>query len=251
MTSIYSAAALLVVLSLVGSLWADDAAQSPAATSVSVPPASVTVPPLSGKLGQPIQLFNGHDLSGWVWVQKLPKAGTTVAEKKIDDVWTVKDGVLHSIGKPTGYIRTEAEFGNYVFTVEERHIAKGNGGLLVGITGPDKAWPGLEIQTQTGDAGDLWNHNLLKMTTDPARTKNDGHRIVKMGPDSQHPVGEWDTMEVIVDNGNLVYKVNGQVQNVATDTQSLAGKVGLQSEGAEMEFRKVQITPIESASAAK
>jgi hypothetical protein len=34
------------------------------------------------------------------------------------------------------------------------------------------------------------------------------------------------------------------VQNVATNTESLAGRVGLQAEGAEMEFRKVQITPI-------
>ncbi len=230
-------ATLVLSLAATPVILAADAVATPAA-------ADVSVPPLSGKLGQPIQLFNGHDLDGWVWFTKPPKDGS--AAKKIDDVWTVQDGVLHSVGKPTGYIRTEKEFGNYVITVEERHKAKGNGGLLVGITGEDKVWPGLEIQTMTGDAGDLWNHNLLKMTTDPDRTKNGGKRVVKMGPDSQSPVGQWDTMEVTVDNGNLVYKVNGQVQNVATNTESLAGKVGLQAEGAEMEFRKIQITPIES-----
>jgi hypothetical protein len=203
--------------------------------------------PLSGNLGTPIELFNGKDLDGWIWIEKPPKAGTE--STKMTDVWTVKDGVLHSKGKPTGYLRTEKDFTNFVLTVEERHIAKGNGGLLVGIRGPDKVWPGIEIQTQTGDAGDFWNHNLLKMTTDPARTKSGGRRIVKLSPDSQKPVGQWDSIEVIVDNGNLIYKVNGQIQNVATSTEGLAGHVGLQSEGAEMEFRKIQITPIESSKA--
>lgn len=214
------------------------------------PPAtvpSVVVPPLSGKLGTPIQLFDGKSLEGWVWFQKPPKKGSTATPVTIDDVFSVHDGVLHSKGKPTGYIRTEREFTNYVLTVEERHLVKGNGGLLVGIRGADHVWPGIEIQTMTGDAGDLWNHNHLKLTADPARINKT--RIIKIGPDSQKPVGEWDTMEVTVDRGNLVYKVNGVVQNVATDTESLAGKVGIQVEGAEMEFRKVQMTPIEDAGA--
>ena len=156
------------------------------------------------------------------------------------------DGILHSKGKPTGYLQFEKPFTNYIITVEERHVEKGNGGIMVGM--PDKVvkgWPGLEIQTMTDNAGDLWNHNLLKMTGDPKRTTNKGARIVKNGPDSQKPVGEWDTMEVVVDHGTLTFTVNGVVQNVVTDTESLAGKVGLQSEGAAMEFRKVQITPIE------
>lgn len=229
----------IIFLSVVGATQADDAADK-------TPASSASVPPLSGKLGTPIQLLNGKDLDGWVWFPKPAKPGTTAPETKIDDVWSVADGVLKSKGKPTGYLRTEKEFKNFVLTVEERQLKKGNGGLLVGITGRDKVWPGVEIQTQTGDAGDFWNHNLLKMNTDPERTKNDGRRVVKMGPDSQKPVGEWDTMEVIVDNGNLIYKVNGQLQNVATNTESLAGKVGLQSEGAPMEFRKIEITPIES-----
>ena len=219
---------------------ADDAA-------VKSPANQATIPPLSGKLGTPIQLFNGKDLDGWVWFPKPAKPVATAPETKIDDVWSVEDGLLKSKGKPTGYLRTEKEFKNFILTVEERHIKKGNGGLLVGINGPDKVWPGIEIQTMTDNAGDFWNHNLLKMTTDPERTKNNGQRIVKMGPDSQKPVGQWDRMEVTVDNGNLVYKVNGQLQNIATDTESLAGKVGLQSEGAPMEFRKIEITPIESS----
>jgi hypothetical protein len=209
---------------------------------------SLTIPPLSGKLGTPIQLFNGKDLDGWVWYQRPPREGKNdPAEVKLEDVWSVKDGLLHSKGKPTGYLRTDKDFTNYILTVEERHVVKGNVGLLVGIKEPDKVWPGIEIQTMTDHVGEYWNHNLLKMTTDPARTpeKDKGRHILMIGPNSQKPVGEWDALEVIVDNGNLVYKVNGQLQNIATETESLAGKIGLQAEGAEMEFRKIQVTPIE------
>ena len=221
------------------SLFADDAATSTAS-------APLTAPPISGKLGTPIQIFNGKDLSDWTW-HPLPSKKVPNPTSKLKEVWSVSaDGILHSKGKPTGYLQFETPFTNYVITVEERQLEKGNGGIMVGM--PEKAvkgWPGLEIQTMTDNAGDLWNHQLLKMTGDPKRTTNKGQRIVKNGPDSQKPVGEWDTMEVIVDKGTLTFTVNGVVQNVVTDTESLVGKVGLQSEGAAMEFRKVQVTPIE------
>jgi hypothetical protein len=46
----------------------------------------------------------------------------------------------------------------------------------------------------------------------------------------------------------ITVTVNGQVQNAASTTQSLNGKIGLQSEGGEMEFRTVELTPIERIS---
>jgi hypothetical protein len=204
----------------------------------------LVAPPLSGPLEQPVELFNGKDFSGWVWFPRPPKPDTNTPVAALEDVFSIQNGILRSKGKPTGYLRTERAFKNFILTVEQRHVTPGNGGLLVGIPPQDKVWPGLEIQTRTESAGDLWNHNLLKLEADPARVNNTGKHIKRAGPDSQKPVGEWETMEVIVDSGNLVFKVNGVVQNVATNTESLAGRVGLQAEGAEMEFRKVQITPI-------
>jgi hypothetical protein len=209
-------------------------------------PAPLTAPAISGHLGAPVQLL-GKDLADWSWHPLASKKNPNPTSK-LEEVWSLSDdGILHSKGKPTGYLEYDkTPFTNYILTVEERHLSKGNGGLLVGIPDkPGKGWPGLEIQTMTDNAGDLWNHNLLKMTGDPKRTTNKGQRIVKNGPDSQKPVGEWDTMEVVVDHDTLTFKVNGVVQNVVTDTESLAGKVGLQAEGAPMEFRKIQITPIE------
>jgi hypothetical protein len=208
----------------------------------------LTVPPLSGSLGQPIELFNGKDFTGWVWFQRPPRPGTDTPIVGRDEIFSIQDGILRSKGKPTGYLRTEREFTNFILTVEQRHVTAGNGGLLVAIPAQDKVWPGLEIQTKTGNAGELWNHNLLKLSADPAYIDpaNPKH-ILRGAADSQKPVGEWETMEVIVDSGNLVFKVNGVVQSIVTNTESFAGRVGLQAEGAEMEFRKVRLTPIEPA----
>ncbi|MEA2707817.1 MAG: hypothetical protein QOF78_418 [Phycisphaerales bacterium] len=201
----------------------------------------------SGLLGKPIQLFNGKDLDGWVWYQRPPKTATAPAVVDIAAVWSVKDGLLRCKGKPTGYIRTANEYGgNYILTVEQRHLAKGNGGILFALTGADKIWPRcLEVQAQTGEEGDIRNIADFKLTMDESRVEP--KRLRRLGPSSEKPPGEWETVQIIVDNGNLTITLNGQLQNIARYTESLAGRIGLQSEGGEMEFRKIEITPIETA----
>jgi Domain of Unknown Function (DUF1080) len=169
----------------------------------------------------------------------------------IGDVWSVRDGLLLTKGKPTGYIRTERDFPpNYVLTVEFRHVAKGNGGILFALTGEDKIWPHcLEVQAANGEEGDIRNVADFKMKMDGSRVEP--RRLRRIGPSSEKPVGEWETVQVIADSGNLAVTLNGVVQNLATETEPLHGKVGLQSEGGEMEFRKVELTPIERREAGR
>ncbi|MGN6371023.1 MAG: 3-keto-disaccharide hydrolase [Phycisphaerae bacterium] len=202
--------------------------------------------PLSGKTGKPINLL-ADGLTGWTWVQRPPKAGAAQpAPVAKEAVWTVTNGILHDAGKPIGYLRTDAEYDNYILTVEQRHVVKGNGGVLFAISGPDKVWPhGLECQGQNGEEGDLRNIAEFKnLATDPARTEP--KRVRRAGRNPEKPAGEWETVEITVDHGNLTVKLNGEVQNTATYTGSLKGKIGLQAEGGEMEFRKIELAPIES-----
>src|SRR4051812_17188189 len=87
---------------------------APAPAPTSVPTAIPPALPVAGKLGTPINLFNGKDTAGWVW-------HGTIADSKIDTTWTVKDGVLHSAAVKsgaTGYIETDKEYKNFVLTVE-------------------------------------------------------------------------------------------------------------------------------------
>src|SRR5436309_11671868 len=108
--------AFVLVLGLVSTARAESPTTEPSA------------PPISGKLGTPIQLFNGKDLDGWTFYARPLKPGTPAASApaaKIDDTWTIKDEILHDTGKPTGYLRTNQSFINYVLTVEQRHLKKG------------------------------------------------------------------------------------------------------------------------------
>jgi hypothetical protein len=191
-----------------------------------------------------IQLFNGTNLDNWTWQQRPPRTATAPATVTIDAVWSVRDGILHCKGKPTGYIRTQSAYENYILTVEQRHVTKGNGGILFAITGPDKVWPRcLEVQGASGEEGDIRNVADFKLDMDQSRVEP--KRLKRIGPDPEKPPGEWETIVLAVDHGKISVTVNGQLQNTATARESLAGYIGLQSEGGEMEFRKVELTPIE------
>jgi Domain of Unknown Function (DUF1080) len=202
--------------------------------------------PISGKLGESIELFNGKDMTGWVFTAGPSRPPTTAPAPTISDVYQVANGIMHYRGRSNGYVRTEKQFGgNYVLLVEMRHLIPGDGGVLIGITGPDKIWPRcIEVQGQFGDVADLWNLGNFKMTTDPARTA--ARRFKKIGPLNERPRGQWNALEIISDHGNLTVKLNGQVQNVAANVEDLSGAIGLQSQDAIMEFRKIEWTPIEN-----
>jgi hypothetical protein len=191
---------------------------------------------------KPTPLFNGKDLSGWVWVQ-----GNKGGEEKvtIDKVWSVKpDGIIHDNGKPIGYIRTERDYTNYKLTLEWRFPAKpGNGGVLLRMIGEDKVWPkSIEAQLQHENAGDFWNIDEFPMKAAPDRTK--GRNTKNEHPHNEKPLGEWNKYDITVDGGRVELKVNDLVQNVATDCQITPGKICLQAEGSEMEFRNVELTEL-------
>lgn len=208
------------------------------------PTTAPSTQPISGKLGTPVELFNGKDFAGWTWYAK--------AGGKLEDTWTIKDGAMHMTGKPTGYIRTEKDYGpSFILIVEQRHIERGGGGILFGITGEDKEWPKtMQIQGTLGSVGDVVNQGGFAWTPDPARFKKDADgvttRVTKIGPASEKPMGEFYIVETIVDHGNVTITVNGKVQNSIKGMPEMTGKIGFQAEGAAMEFRKVTLIPIEA-----
>lgn len=62
--------------------------------------------------------------------------------------------------------------------------------------------------------------------------------------DVESPYGEWTRLEVIADGDRLTYLVNGSVVNQATASSLSEGKILIQSEGAEIYFRKIQLRPL-------
>src|SRR5437763_4501514 len=115
---------------------------------------------ISARAEETIQLFNGKDLSGWVWVSSDPKV-------KLEEVGDVRDGLLHCKGTPAGYIRTEKQFTNFVIHLEWRFIKEGNGGVLLRKVGIDHVWPAcFECQLHSKNAGDIWRIENFPMKVD-------------------------------------------------------------------------------------
>lgn len=209
-----------------------------ASMALAQPPATQPAPAMSGKLDTPIQAFNGKDLTGWLWFSADNRS-------KIAEVWSVKDGVLRTSGQSTGFLKSEKEYGpDYVLTIEYRHITEGGGAFLFGINGPDKFPPrAVRVEGAYKNVGEVVNLGDYNWFVDMERYRAKD-RLIRMAESSEKALGEWNTVVIVVDHGNLLVEVNGVRQNLADGMDDVTGRIGLQAEGAEMEFRKIQVTPI-------
>jgi hypothetical protein len=191
-----------------------------------------------------VQLFNGKDFSGWTYFLADPQA-------KLADVWSIdsKEGVLICKGRPNGYVRTEKDYTNYLLKLQWRWnpVTKqaGNSGVLLRIVGPDKVWPkSIEAQLQSGQAGDIWLIEGARLDTPPDRVDANVPRHRRHTKSNEKPVGEWNEYEIRCDRDRITLKVNGEVLNEGTHAEVVPGKIGLQSEGAEIHFRNIRLTPL-------
>jgi len=62
--------------------------------------------------------------------------------------------------------------------------------------------------------------------------------------DIESPDGQWTRVEVICDGDKITNIVNGKVVNIGTKSNLTRGKIIFQSEGAEILFRKIELTPL-------
>jgi hypothetical protein len=69
--------------------------------------------------------------------------------------------------------------------------------------------------------------------------------------DVEHPDGQWNRLDAFVDGDSLVYMVNGVIVNKGRGSSLTGGKILVQSEGAEIYVRRIELRPLpEPASAA-
>lgn len=196
---------------------------------------------LTAPAAETIQLFNGKDLSGWEFDVK---DGADPL-----DIWSVKDGILFCTGKPAGVIRTKKYYSNYELTLEWRWpegSKGGNNGCLIHSQSPRELgiWPkSLEVQLASGNAGDFW---VIGCTIDvePDRKPAKGRRILNLTDNSEKPIGQWNTMKILSQDGAVTVWVNGDKVNEGTNCSLKEGAISLQSEGAPIQFRKVELKPL-------
>jgi hypothetical protein len=213
-------------------------------TVTSTGPARPADPPAKSGDAAEIRLFNGKDFTGWTYCLSDPNV-------KMEDVWSIDadQGIILCKGNPLGYIRTTADYTNYVVRLQWRFnpVTKkaGNSGVLLRVQSPDKVWPKcIEAQLQSGQAGDFWLIDDARLNTPTARIDQGTPRHRLRTKTNEKPIGEWNDYEITVDGDKVTLKVNGEVLNEGTGAEEIPGKIALQSEGAEIQFRNIRLTPI-------
>ena len=207
--------------------------------------------------GETIALFNGKDLTGWT--ADVPAADT---KPDLAPSFVVRDGKLVSLGEPRGHLLTDREFSDYKLVVEYR-FSKGGGncGVLVHCSKLrvlSKMFPqSIEVQMMHQNAGDFWciGENIEVPDMDKRRPHKEGQkygggagdarRIVNLTDDSEKPLGEWNRMEIECKGADVKVTVNGTLVNHGHNATASKGRIALQAEGAEVEFRKVELAPLE------
>ena len=180
------------------------------------------------------ELFNGNNLNGWTCVLDQESNVPT------NEVYGIKDGNIHIVGNPFGYMRTAEKYGNYKLHVEWRWVGEGtNSGIFLHVQDGDKLWPNaIECQLCNGKAGDfvMLGGSKIKeiecVGEFPIKDRNG---------DFEKPVGEWNTAEIVCEGTSITVYINGGLQNQCTGENS-EGYIALQSEGGPIEFRNVYLT---------
>lgn len=186
-------------------------------------------------------------------------------------------------GEVFGILVTEQEFENYHLKLEfkwgeekypPRENLKMDSGILYHSIGEEGAWgdvwmKSLECQVQETDCGDYISVDTV-MVDIPAFQSTEDNRFYfhpdsslvtfsheraycEFYRDNENPMGEWNTMEIYTVDGNSVHLVNGLPNMKVMNSRHIEngeevpltkGKVQLQSEGAEIFYRNIELTPI-------
>ena len=167
-----------------------------------------------------VPMFNGKDLTGWVNVNCAP--GT----------FFVKDGMVITTGKPTGFLRTEKQYENFIADFEWMHVpptpgAVGNSGFFVWAdplpavgTGYTR---GIEVQvlvnleygqeddaitaTSHGDLFSIWGADVRARI---GRTRRAGRAACRARTGAKG-ANEWNHYRVEANDGVIKLAVNGKV----------------------------------------
>jgi hypothetical protein len=106
----------------------------------------------------------------------------------------------------------------------------------------DKVWPrSVEYQVQEGDCGDFWLIDSVSATVDGVQWGPTNNTRVTKKKDAEKPSGEWNRIEIIAKGGKCTHIINGVVVNEAENVNLRSGRILVQSEGAEIYYRKIDI----------
>ena len=197
-----------------------------------------------------ISLFDGKTTDGW----------HTYLKDKAGSAWNVEDGALHLNPKTKegrGDIVTSKEFTNFDLKVEWKISPKGNSGVIFLV----KEDPKIEESYESGPEMQVLDNDGHPDGKIPKHRAGDLYDLISCSKETVKPVGEWNQVEIVVNNGDLKLFLNGY--NVVHTTMwddnwrkmiagskfkewpvfgtFKTGRIDLQDHGNEVWFRNIKI----------
>ena len=224
--------------------------QIASAALVMAPLAALTLP--SQREAGFTPLFNGKDLTGWVYGTRRG------VENRTGQGYQVENGVLFTTEQDGGNLFTEKEYADFVLRFDFKLTPNANNGI--GIRAPlegDAAYRGMEIQI-LDDTGSKYTD--LK----PAQYHGSVYHMFPARRGFQKPLGEWNSEEITARGRRITVVLNGttivdaNLDEVKDDellkrhrdlTQpegsrgiaNTRGHIGLLGHGTRVEFRNIRI----------
>ena len=199
-------------------------------------------------------LFNGKDHSGWY--TDVPAMDD---DPEMKTPFVVGDGKMVSLAHTGGHILTEKEYENYRLDLDYRFAGKpGNCGILVHASKPRRLYDmfpqSVEVQLMHTNAGDFWCigedievPDMEKRRGPKALWGVDGdknRRIINLTNNSERQVGEWNHIRIECLGREVKVWLNGELVNHGFNATVSKGKIALQAEGSEVEFRDITLSSI-------
>jgi hypothetical protein len=186
-------------------------------------------------------LFNGTNFDGFTFCMKN--------DADPGQTWSITNGLIHCSGSTIGYLRTKQCFSNCAVTVVWRFVkiapGKDNTGVLVHIQSPDAVWPAcVQNQGKSGRQGDLFVMSGVECQEHLALGRDANTPVALRGEPNENAVGEWNTNVTVCAGNDVKAVINGKELNKITGCTVSSGFVGIQSEGADFEIRRMYLEPL-------
>jgi hypothetical protein len=170
-----------------------------------------------------VSLFNGKDFTGWRFGEMVPTADA------LPPNWKVEGGVIKLSGGNTPHLASQGEYGDFDVRLQWRAMReKYNSGFFIRS--------GREVKAN--------QINLSQAAVGKLMSGAQGGDAV---PALQKPVGEWNEWRVLAVGDRVTFWCNGQRAWEVTGFKDRGGYLGLQAEGAPMEFRNIRIKVLAAA----
>lgn len=185
-----------------------------------------------------VDLFNGKDLTGWVPVQTAPST------------WTIQDNMIICSGKPTGVLRSEKHYENFILELEWRHMRPGgNAGVFIWsdpICARGQPFTrSIEVQVLDGPGGDWYTTHgdvfpIHGATMKPDNPGKSGSRSYPTEKRSNMSPG-WNKYRIECIDGKLELSVNGKMVTSGRECNPRKGYIALESEGGLVHWKNIRV----------